>query len=140
MDALERAKNILLEGYTCVLVKEDEIITSNARGVAPIVELYRSGRKLNGFSVADKIVGKAVAMLLALVGAKEVYADTMSASALPVLEGYGIAYSYGELTERIINREGTDVCPMEKAVASAEDPETAYAEICATLERLRKNK
>ena len=85
-----------------------------------------SGLDLHGYSVADVVVGKAAALLFVKCGIKEVFAKTLSEYAKRVFELYGVNYEYGILTERIINREGTDTCPMEKAVMNTDDPEEAY--------------
>lgn len=81
---------------------------------------------LSGYSVADLVVGKAAAMLFIKSGIKEVFAKTLSESGKKILENNGIYYEYETLTEKIINRAGTDVCPMEKAVKGTDDIEKAY--------------
>ncbi len=119
----ERAKTLLSDNnYTCVLCKNDKIITSTKRGVKPLVELVDSSENLNGFSAADKIVGKAAALLYVLLGVKEVYAQVLSRAGAEVFSKYKIACEYGELTENIINRNGDGICPMEKAVQEIDDP------------------
>lgn len=40
---------------------------------------------------------------------------------------YAIAHGYGTLAVRIVNRSGTDICPMEKAVAQISDPAEAFS-------------
>ena len=73
-----------------------------------------------------RLLGKAAALLFAKSGIKSVYAKTLSRSGKKILELYGIKYEYETLTERIINRSGTDICPMEKAVSATNDPLEAY--------------
>ena len=63
MRDIERAKALLqTEDCSCVLVKGDIIYTSRKAGIAPLVEFLSSGAGLNGFSAADKIVGKAAVL------------------------------------------------------------------------------
>lgn len=81
-------------------------------------------------------MGKAAAMLFAKAKIKEVYAKTLSVAARKVLEKFGLGYQYDVLTETIINRDGTDTCPMEKAVAQAETPDEAYSCIKKQLQLL----
>ena len=95
-----------------------------------------NGENLSGYSVADIIVGKAAALLFVKCGIKNVFAKTLSENGKKVLKLYGVNYEYEVLTERIINREGTDTCPMEKAVAGTEDPEEAYLILKDTLSKL----
>jgi predicted transcriptional regulator len=102
-----------------------------------MVEFINSGLDLNGFSAADKIVGKALAMLFALCKVKEVYAVVMSQGAIKIFEKYKIKYSYKTLVEAIINREGTGPCPMEAAVKDIDDLSEALYAIKNKLEFLR---
>ena len=119
----ERAKTLLEENnYTFVLCKGEKIISSTKHGVKPLVELVDSAENLNGFSAADKIVGKAAAMLYVLLGVKEAYAEVLSRAGAEVFAKYKIACEYGEITEQIINRNGDGICPMEKAVQEIDDP------------------
>ncbi len=130
MTSLETAKQYLKSGdFTCVLCKDEEIHTSAQRGVKPLVIWLESGKDFNGYSAADKVIGKATAFLYVLLGIKEVYAGVISRSALQVLTEHDIATEYGTLTENIINRQGNGICPFESAVLDVENPETAYKTI-----------
>lgn len=75
---------------------------------------------------ANKIVGKAVAMLFVMAGIKEVYAEVLSVSGKAFLEQNNINVSWGVLTDVIINRQGTGMCPMEKAVLNINDCREAF--------------
>ena len=131
----KRAREIFDSGnYTLVLCNKDEVITSSERGVAPLIELYRSGRDLSSFSAADKVVGRAAAFMYVLLGIKGVYAKCISHPAIEVLEKAGIELEYGECVERIASRDGKGLCPMESAVMGIDSASDAYAAI------LRKQK
>lgn len=137
MSDLSRAKELYRNGaYTCVLVKGDRVYTSEKCGILPLVELIDSAESFNGFSAADKIVGKAAAMLYSYLGVSNVYAEVMSGAGAEVLSANGIAYECDALTDKIINRAGTDICPMEKAVEFAKDNEHALMFIKEKLNRL----
>lgn len=139
MNNLERAKRILREGnYTLALACDDEVITSTERGVKPLLQLLGEGRAVCGASAADRVVGKAAAMLYVLLGVKEVYADVMSELAREVLTAHGIDCYCETVTERIINRSGDGFCPMETAVASVSDPNEALLAIKAKIAQMRK--
>ena len=45
----------------------------------------------------------------------------MTKKAKEILEKNGIKVTFETLTDKIINRTGTDICPMEKAVMDIED-------------------
>lgn len=138
MNDLGRAKELFQTGeYTCVLAREDTVYTSKADGISPMLGFIESGIDLKGFSAADKIVGKAAAMLLIVAGVKEVFATVMSKQAEEVLSKHGVRFSCDTPTDAIVNRSGTDLCPMEKAVGDIEDPQAALQAIKQTLAILK---
>ena len=101
-----------------------------------MIKLIDGGEDLRGCSAADRIVGKAAALMYVLLGAREVYADVLAEKALEILRRNGIDAYYGELAPVIINRRGDGPCPMEIAVADTDAPEEAYSEVKACLLRL----
>ena len=126
MSTLEKAKRLLAEGdYTCVFCKDETVLTSRRRGVAPLLDLLDEGGGVKGFSAADKVVGKAAAMLYLLLG-------------VDVLKGYGVFVKYGILTDAIRNRDNTGFCPIETAVQSAASPVQALAAIRCRLEEMKR--
>jgi len=138
MTDLERAKRLLnASDHTCVLCRGEETWTSDRTGIAPMLGFLEKRIDLRGASAADRIVGKAAAMLYVLAGVSSLYAEVLSARALPVLERYGIAVSWETLTPAIINRQGDGPCPMERAVESIDDPSEALEAIRATVARLK---
>lgn len=126
MNDLEKAINLLKDPNTCILIKDDECYIDQQRGIRPMLDFINQGIDLKGFSVADKIVGKAVSMLFVYAGIKHVYAEVISSAAIEVLEKYHISYQYKIKTNIIINRQGNDICPMEKAVSLIDDINQAY--------------
>lgn len=141
MNNLDKAKEILNGGdYTCVLYKNGVTYLSEARGVAPMLNFIDNQTDLKGFAAADKVVGKAAAMLFALAGIKELYAVVMSKSAEEFLETTDIKYSYSTLTNKICNRNGDGICPMEQVTADISEPSQAYLAVKNKLKQLRKEK
>lgn len=135
---LSDAKKLLESESTCVLFKGDEVIESKERGIKPIMWLIAENKNLKGFHLADKIIGKAVALLAVYAGITNAFAEVMSKSAVEVLKKHNIDYSYKTLTDKIINREGTGICPMEETVQNIDDAATAYAALKTKLESLSK--
>lgn len=135
---LQIAKNNL-SGHTICLCKNGDCLYSEKRGIAPMMGFIASGANLAGYSVADIVVGKAAALLFVKCGIKNVFAKTLSENGKKILERYGIDFEYETLAEKIINRSGTDICPMEKAVANTDDPEEAYAQIAQTLKKISQS-
>jgi len=71
------ARELLLAGhYTCVFCGNGEILTDDRRGVKPLLDLLE--KDLSDFSAADKVVGKAAALLYRLLGIAEIYASVIS--------------------------------------------------------------
>lgn len=138
MSDLENAK-IALNGHTIALCKGDKILTSDKKGITPMVEFIDSGINLKGYSVADLIVGKAVAMLYVKAEIVAVYAKTISKPAIQVLKNNHISFYYDILTDKIINRKCNDLCPMEKVVLDIDNVDTAYHLIKNKLKQLKNN-
>ena len=115
-----------LHGHSICLCRHGEIIFDYGKGISPMMKFIAADRDLRGYCAADLIVGKAAAMLFVKAGIAEVYGETMSEAGAGYLKSHGIPFDYGTLTEKIINRKGDDICPMEKTVADISDPEEGY--------------
>ena len=138
---LRLAQDILkAENCTCVLCKETFMYKSTRRGVAPLMGWLEAGTDLKDFSAADKVVGKATALLYCLLQVRTVYALVMSEAAAAVLQCRGIPYQYEKLVPAIQNRAGDSLCPMEMATRDIDDPADAPAAIRAALARLTDKK
>ncbi len=98
------------------------------------------GENLRGYSAADLIVGKAAALLFVKSGVVSVYAKVLSQGGKEVLQKFGVFFEYETLTDNIINRDGTDICPMEKTVANISDPDEAYIALTEKVRSLQANK
>ncbi|MCH5162235.1 MAG: DUF1893 domain-containing protein [Clostridiales bacterium] len=136
MTDIEKAKQNL-DGHTICLCRDGECLYSDKHGIAPMMGFILDGVDLKCYSVADIVVGKAAALLFVKCGIKAVYAKTLSRLAEEVLIRHGIAYECETLVDRIINRDGTDICPMEKTVINIDDPDEAYAALKAKLVAMR---
>ncbi len=124
------------EGCTCVLTDGKTVHTSTQRGVRPLLELLDSGAKLQGFQAADKVVGRAAAMIYCLLGIQSLHALVISQGALEVLRQHGISVRYDALVSGIRNRASTGPCPMEQATAGIQDPLLALEAIRIRLKEL----
>ena len=133
------AKDYLTGSVSCVLKRGDELLLSQQSGIRPMLDWIGEGRDLQGFDAADKIVGKAAAMLFVKAGIRAVYAAVLSRPGKEYLERHGIAVTYDTLTERIINRRGDGLCPMEETVLHIHAAEEGYAALVKKAEELRRN-
>lgn len=122
--------------YTCVLCKNNEILTSKQRGIAPLLAWHDSDATFAGFSAADKVIGKGAAFLYVLLGVQEVYAPVISEVAVATLEKHEIIVRYETLVPYIVNRTGDGGCPIEQAVMTTEEPEEALIAIKQRLAEL----
>lgn len=132
MKNLDLAKATLLENaYSIVVVQKEEIIhTSNKNGLMPILDLYDYNKNiLSNASVADKVIGKAAALLLADANIKELYADLISENAIPVLDNSNIKYIYNKKVKEIRNKDNTGMCPMEELSLRSKDADELIAKI-----------
>lgn len=136
MTDAERARDAL-EGHTLVLCRGEEMITSEKRGISPMMDLIAEGVDLRGFSAADQVVGRAAALLFAYAGVREVYAKVASSGALEIFRKQRIPIYYETLAEHIVNRKGDGICPMEQATAGTDDPKVALGLLKESLCRLR---
>ena len=140
MNNIENLKNKLKEGYTLVLINDKNIITSQKKGIAPLIDIINQYHKLDNYYAADIIVGKAAALLYVLLNVKYVYANVISIKGIEILEKYNISYSYNIKVDKIINRLGNDICPMEKTVENVSDPVEAYNLLSKKIEELKKGR
>lgn len=131
----------LVENEICTLAlfRKGEIArTAAGRGIAPLLNLYDAEPALlMGAAVADKIIGRAAAMILARAGAKDVYGAVMSQAARDLLLSHGIRACFGELVPRIANRAGDGLCPVEQSVLEENDPAAGIEKIRARLAAFR---
>ena len=105
---LKEARLALKGAARCVVYNESGIHTSSERGVAPmLLWLEEDPEFLRGASVADKIVGRAAAMIMVYAGVKEVFASVISNGAIDLFREYGIEYSYSMTAIAISNRPPT---------------------------------
>lgn len=124
MDNLTLAKKYLYDNdLKLVVMKNGEpMATSVDRGIKPIYDVYtKELHHLDGAYIADRVTGKAAAMLLAEGGVKGVYTDLISDAAIEVLDQFPILVEYRKRVPFILNREGDDMCPIEKISRGVQD-------------------
>lgn len=109
------------EGCSVVIRSQGQERSYWQRGVADLLELLHNDPDvLADALLADKVVGKGAAALMVLGHVREVFALTISLPALNLLRSAGVVVSYGQCVEHIINRAGTDWCPIEKLCYTAD--------------------
>ncbi len=79
--------------------------------------------------MADRIVGRAAAMLCAYSKVASVFAVTISEEGIKVLQDNKVFCRFENRVPNILNYEGTDICPFEKLVIGFTKPEEAYKKL-----------
>lgn len=126
------AKNRLLKDkYSCVVIRDGKtIMASYGRGIQPLFsKIVEDRSSLVDSSMADKVVGKALALLSLFGQIKSVYGYVMSDCAKLILEDQGVEVEYDKIVPYIMNKDGTDKCIMEKLVDNIDSPEEAFEKI-----------
>jgi hypothetical protein len=134
MQDLEMAKKRMNEkGLTLSIVKNSEIIFESAsHGISGVLEaVEKLGDKLEGASVADRVAGKAIALLCVYAKVKAMYAMTLSKKAKAVFENHAIYHEGDNLVESILDIDKAGICPFEKLATEISDPLEAYERLKA---------
>ncbi|MBC7129998.1 DUF1893 domain-containing protein [Candidatus Bathyarchaeota archaeon] len=136
---LEVAKARLFSGdLTLTIAKNGEIIfESKNRGISSFIEaIDKLGFSLRGAAVADKVVGKAIALLSAYAGIDALYAFTLSREGKRVLEQSKLYLEWENLVDNILGPDMRNVCPFEKAAREINDPCEAYKKFKTMLKAI----
>ncbi len=135
---MNKAVELLRGDITLAVVNGDRRATFVDRGIKALLSVLSGDDILKGADVADKVVGKAAALLFVKGGVKRIYAEVCSKPARDVLVKYGVELEYKTLTGGIVNRAGDGPCPMEYAVLETDDPDEAAKILSAKLEAMNK--
>jgi hypothetical protein len=140
MQDLEIAKNQLNDNQlTLVIVKNGRVLfkTDSHRISGFIGAIEKLGTDLEGASVADRVAGKALALLCVYAGIGKVYAQILSRKAKVVFEENRVDVEWKQLVDNVLDLGKTDVCPFEKAAADISDPKVSYIAFKTLLEKMK---
>ena len=129
MNDLGIAKDQLFrKDLTLVIVKNGGVVfeTASHRISGFLGAIAQLGDRLEGASVADRVVGKAIALLCIYAGIREVYAEVLSRKAKTVFKENEVLCEWSNLVDTILDFNRSGVCPFEKAAEGISDPELAY--------------
>ncbi|MGZ4851506.1 MAG: DUF1893 domain-containing protein, partial [Candidatus Bathyarchaeia archaeon] len=125
MQDLEIAKNHLYDKkLTLAIAKNGQVLfqTDSHRISGFIRAIDTLGAQLRGASVADRVAGKALALLCVYAGVNEVYAEVLSKKAQALFEEYHIAFEWQQMVDNVLDLNKAGVCPFERAAADISDP------------------
>ena len=140
MSDLDKAKSRLYEEeLTLAIVKNGVVLfeTESHRISGFLGAIEQLGARLEGASVADRVAGKAVALLCVYAKICDVYAEVLSMKAKAVFEENGISHEWKTLVDNVLDLNKSRVCPFEKAASDISDPEAAYKAFKALHESLK---
>jgi len=129
MDDFELAENELKSREANLVIVKNGVVlyqstASGMKGLLQAIEEY--DEDLAGTAVADKIVGRAAAMLCVYSKVKSVFAMTMSEGAVRLLTENRVVHKFERCVHRLMNSQGTDICPFERAIRHIDDPKEAF--------------
>jgi hypothetical protein len=132
MRDVELAEDLLSnQSVSLVIVKEGQtLFESGSSGIYGLLQaIEKLKREMYGSSVADRVVGRAAALLLAYSHVNEVYAVILSREGLVMLEKNGIKVECLNLVQKILDRTGKNMCPFEKFSSGITSPDEAYEQL-----------
>ncbi|HEX7594105.1 MAG TPA: DUF1893 domain-containing protein [Anaerolineae bacterium] len=125
MTDLELAKQKLTrDSLAFVIAKGGAILRTGTReGIGELIEAVGAlGDAVRGAALADKIVGKAVAMVARAARLGAVYSPLASQAARDALAIDQIPLEYDRLVPLILNKRNDGPCPMERLTLPIDDP------------------
>jgi hypothetical protein len=137
---LELAKQQLYERkLTLAIVKDGQVLygTDSHRISGFIRAIETLGLKLQSASVADKVAGKALALLCVYSGVSAVYAEVLSRKAEVIFKQNKMVFCWDQLVDNVLDINKAGVCPFEKAAQDISDPKESYEVFKAMLEKMK---
>lgn len=128
------------ERLTLAIVKDGKVVfSSKDKGIKPLYKAITEFKAdLEGSSVADRVTGRAAAMICAHGGIKYLKTGLISDNGINVLKSTNIIYEYDERAPFIENRDRSGMCPIEKLSLKAENIEELLSRISNFLENINK--
>lgn len=108
-------------------MKNNELFfESNEQGIRPVINcLKKCRKKAQGAQAFDKVVGAAAALLFVFAEVSEVNGLVGSHGAVKILTEAGIKNNFKKIVPKILNKDKTDLCPMEK-LSAGKTPEEFF--------------
>jgi hypothetical protein len=141
MEDLSVAKKRLREkGLGLSIVKNGCILYESAqRGIHGFVDAVKKERvKLEGASVADRVVGEAIALLCVYAKVRAVYAGILSNGGRAVLQPFSVHCEWDDLIGNVLAADRARVCPFERLVTGIYDPHIAYERLKTACDQSKR--
>ncbi|MCK5759608.1 MAG: DUF1893 domain-containing protein [Clostridiales bacterium] len=125
---------LVSENLTCVISDNKEIIfTSKKRGVTPLIDFINSLKNKDNYYLADKVIGKAAALLCIKAGIIYVTTLVISTPAKIIFQKNAITFEFETEVCAISNRDNTGLCPMENLSNGIATPDEMYDKVVLWL-------
>ena len=109
------------QSLSLLVFNDGRLTTHDNRGIQDLLRLIsEEPERLQGAVVADKLVGKAAAAIMAAGGVKEVHTNLISSPARRLLEQNGIRVAAKEEVPQILNRDRSAMCPIDAQIVDIE--------------------
>ena len=119
------------QGLSLLVYNDSVLSTHSNRGIQDLLRLITEHpERLKGAIVADKIIGKAAAALMAYGEVNEVYTNIICTPARELFEREGIRIFATQEVPMIRNRDHSGMCPIDSRITDAETVEE-----CVTILR-----
>jgi uncharacterized protein DUF1893 len=141
MKDIDIAKELLEEEQlTLAIVKNGKIIfTGKEKGIKPLfTAVSELKEEIRGSSIADRVTGKAAAMLCVYAEIKELCTKVLSENAVEVLLNSSVLYEFEKSTPHIKNRDRTGMCPIETLSLKSNNIQELLLNISNFLEGIKK--
>jgi hypothetical protein len=121
-------KRLYTENLTLVIVKDSKILfeTNSHKISGFLTAIDDLNTSLRNASVADRVVGKAVALLFVYSKISHAYGEFLSQKAKIVLKRNGIFFEWKTIINNVLDSTQKDICPFEKVALGITQPEEAY--------------
>jgi formylmethanofuran dehydrogenase subunit E len=132
LEDLETARERLKQkNLALVIVKNGRVVfETSSHGIGGLLRAIEVlNGKMKNSVVADKVVGKAAALLCVYAEVFAVFAVTASEKAIQALKVNKVLYRFENRVPHILNSEKSDICPFEKLVINLSNPKEAYEKL-----------
>ncbi len=131
-DDLNVAKQRLKQkNLALVIAREGKVVfETSSRGIGGLLKaIEESDKEMTGSSVADRIVGKAAALLCVFAGVVAVFAVIASEEGIRALRDNNVLCRFENKVPFILNYKRNDTCPFEKLVIEISNSKEAYEKL-----------
>lgn len=121
-----RQRNLAL-----VIARSGKVVfETNSQGISGLLKAIEElDKAVMGSSVADRILGKAAALLCIYAGVFAVFAVTASDKGIRALRDANVLCRFENKVPYILNYKRNDICPFEKLVINITNSKEAYEKL-----------